>query len=645
MPCDAQRQVTRQNLRDAVRAHHVSEVLRQARALLESGKASDLMLCATAFKSISGQLVREGYKRLNSYIVRSVTIEPVLPFLAVEAVLAGYVLHAELGGFGSYVDDMLNPQSALNCARADLVIVLLDLEDIAGNLTDLCADGRGERVEADLDASVERIAQMLRTWRQGNSGRLVLTGLVVPGSSSLGLVGDAIAEYSLINAVRDLNRRLAAICRSLTDCVFFDLDQVAAQFGRQRWADPRMFLSSRVPFSPDAFGVFAQALVRTFSTLFRAPRKVLCTDLDNVLWGGILGEEGPYGIATGSTYPGNCYREYQRYLKQLATRGILLAITSKNNIADVEEAFQLRSADLAIHLDDFVARKIGWMEKVLAVRELAQELDLGLDSFVFVDDNPIECEAMRRQIPEVATILAPAHEPWKLKELLAAQPFFDTLAVTTDDLNRARDYKAQAQREALRTDTTTREEFLESLGIVCTFMSAMEAPLARSVQLLAKTNQFNLTTRRHSAVDVDRFARRPEGLAVAVRVRDRFGDLGVVGLALAEQEQDCYLIDSLLLSCRAIGRGIETALLAYVGARAAAMGCRWILGEYIKTNKNSPCEDFYPAHGFQLEPRSNGLGSVFYRLDLTQRQPVYPPWLTVEENHAHELAAGSTIAS
>src|SRR5215472_9175509 len=194
MQNDAQRQVIRQNLRDAVRARHMADVLCHARALLESGKASDVMLCATAFKAISQELVNEGYKQLNCYIVRSVTIEPVLPFLVVEAVLAGYVLDVELGGFGSYVDDMLNPQSSLNCSRADPVIVFLDLEDIAGNLGDLCADGRGERVEAYLNASAERMAQMLCTWRQGNSGRLVLTGFVVPGNSSLGLVGDANAE-------------------------------------------------------------------------------------------------------------------------------------------------------------------------------------------------------------------------------------------------------------------------------------------------------------------------------------------------------------------------------------------------------------------------------------------------------------------
>ena len=178
------------------------------------------------------------------------------------------------------------------------------------------------------------------------------------------------------------------------------------------------------PFLQSAFGIYSRGLVRSFSALFRAPRKVLCTDLDNTLWGGVLGEDGPEGIATGSAFPGNCYLEYQKYLKQLSSRGILLAIVSKNNEADVREAFQIRSADLALSLDNFVATKISWNEKSDSIRELAQELSLGLDSFVFVDDNPVECEAIRQQLPEIAVIEAPVQEPWKLVELLSVAAIF-----------------------------------------------------------------------------------------------------------------------------------------------------------------------------------------------------------------------------
>jgi FkbH-like protein len=354
--------------------------------------------------------------------------------------------------------------------------------------------------------------------------------------------------------------------------VFLDVDRLAARHGRARWRDARMYLASRLPLAAEAFRPYARGVVRSFATLFRAARKVLCTDLDNTLWGGVLGEDGVQGIQTGSAFPGNCYVEYQRYLKQLSARGVLLAIASKNNEADVEEAFRVRAADLAVGLGDFVARRINWKEKAQSIREMAAELSLGLDAFVFVDDNPVECAAMRQQLPEVAVLEAPVYEPWRLVEMLAAQPYFDAAVVTADDVNRVGEYKAQAQRAELAGAASSRDEFLASLGIVCTFESALTAPLARAVQLLAKTNQFNLTTRRRSAAEVEEFAAAEGGQAFVVRVRDRFGDAGVVGLALARNRGDACWIDSLLLSCRVIGRGIETAMLAQIGEVAARNG-------------------------------------------------------------------------
>jgi FkbH-like protein len=646
MQSEVDRQEVRRTLTAAVSSRHARDVLRHVRELVQSGKPADTMFCASALGKMGEALVEQAVcRRLKTFVVRSVTVEPILPFLAVEAALAGYVLDVEMGGYGAYMDEMLNPQSELGRSQAELVLVLLDLEEISGRLPDLCADGLGVGVEAEIEESVARVGQMLRSYRERNAGRLVVQGCVVPESTSLGPVGDANLRHSLVHAVKELNRQMLELCTAISDCVFFDVDEVAARYGRAHWRDTRLFLASRLPVSAGAFGTYAQGLVRTMSVLFRAPRKLLCTDLDNTLWGGVLGEDGAHGIVTGSAFPGNCYLEYQRYLKQLAARGILLALVSKNNETDVEEAFQVRAADLAVSLDTFVAKKIGWNEKADSLRALANDLSLGLDSFVFVDDNPTECEAIRQYLPEVAVIQVPVDKPWELVGMLANEWFFDSVAITKDDVNRSKEYEAQAQRDALRNASMSRDEFLQSLGIVCTFVSAVHAPSARSVQLLAKTNQFNLTTRRHSSMEVERFAASAGGQAVAVRVRDRFGDAGVVGLALASQQGDRCVIDSLLLSCRVIGRGIETALLACVAKRAAKMGSRWLMGEYIESKKNAPCADFYPQHGFEREIEFSDSASIFYRLDLTERMPTSPAWLTIEGDPSYELAAGATVAS
>src|SRR5882757_2967297 len=628
MQNDSQRQDIRHQIKDATARQDASAVVKYSGDLLAlSGKPADVMFCASAFTSVADALNDQlGAKRLKTYVVRSVTVEPILPFLTTEAVFSNYVLDLRVGGYGSYADELLNPHSALAKFEPDLVFIILDLEDIAGRLPDVCADGLGTNVETELEESLARIEQLLRSFRVGNSARLVLQGCVVPDLTSLGDVGDSNLPLSLVSAVLRLNQKLAALCRTIPDCVFFDVDRLAARYGRAQWRDSRMFLASRLSVSADCFGPYSRGLIRSASSLFRAPRKVLCTDLDNTLWGGILGEDGAEGIVTGSTFPGNCYLEYQKYLKHLSSRGILLAIVSKNNEADVREAFQTRSADLALGLENFVALKINWNDKAQSLRELAQELSLGLDSFVFVDDNPVECEAIRQQLPGVAVVSAPIQEPWKLVELLSSQPFFDASVVTDDDVKRLNEYKAQAQRAELASSAGNRDEFLASLGIVCTFLSALDAPLARSVQLLAKTNQFNLTTRRRSAAEVEEFASHPGGQAVAVRVRDRFGDAGVVGLALARNEGDSCLIDSLLLSCRVIGRGIETALLAHLAGNAIKTGAKRLIGEFIATKKNAPCADFYLDHGFVKDTSSRDAqtDSVFYQLDLTTSAPTSP---------------------
>ena len=649
MEHESERQSLRQSIKTSIEQKSAVSAIRDARRLVYiSSKAVDVMFCASAFGRVSDAIhAQVGARKLKAFVVRSVTVEPIAPFISVEGVLSNYLLEIRMGGFGSYADELLNPNSALAEFKPDVVMIVLDLEEIAGRLPELCGDGIGAGVGAEIEECVSRIDRLLKGFRGLNDARIVLQGLVMPDRSSLGDVADANVGNSLTYAVSRLNDGLAAVCRSIPDCVFFNVDQIAARFGRARFRDARMFLASRLAVSQEAFRVYARGLVRSMSALFRAPRKVLCTDLDNTLWGGVLGEDGAGGIITGSSFPGNCYLSYQTYLKELSSRGILLAIVSKNNEEDVQEAFRVRAGDLAIDLNSFVARKINWDDKSQSLRSLAEELSVGLDSFVLVDDNPVECEAVRQQLPEVAVIEVPVEEPWNLVEVLGEQDFFDAPVVTIEDANRGKDYKAQAQRAQVAASARSRDEFLGSLGIVCTFQTAMEAPLARAVQLLAKTNQFNLTTRRRSAGDVERFASADGGQAVVVRVRDRFGDVGAVGMALAQNRGEACYIDSLLLSCRVIGRGIETALLAHVAEQAQQNGATRLVGEFIATKKNAPCARFYLDHGFvkRSSTSADDADSVYYELDLAESKLSTPNWITLEGETSHEYAAGTVFST
>src|SRR6202453_3701747 len=266
MQNDIERQDLRRRIKEAASAQDARTAVNLARRLLAvSSKPADIMFCASTFTGIADTLTSQlGAKRLKTYIVRSVTIEPILPFLTTEAVLSNYTLDLTVGGYGSYVDELLNPQSALAKFKPDLVFILLDLEDIAGRLPALCADGIGDAVETEIGESVARVEQLLRSFRSGSSARIVFQGCVVPDQTSLGDVGEANLPHSLTNTVYQLNQRLAALCRTVSDCVFFDGDHLAARHGRANWRDARMFLASRLPVSSASFGIYAGGLVRSF---------------------------------------------------------------------------------------------------------------------------------------------------------------------------------------------------------------------------------------------------------------------------------------------------------------------------------------------------------------------------------------------
>jgi FkbH-like protein len=632
------RQSLRQRIERICSGQQLDDIRSSIRDLLGADPGSGDILFAS--KQISRLLpehaANAGLKTVRTFIARSITVEPLVPHLLVHSAAAGFRLEVEIGGYGSFAHELMDASSSLHKFSPDLVLLLLDTEDIAAEFTQPAFLKSSEQLASDEIRVTSRIEGLLRSFRSHSSARLVVQGFALPAQTALGAITDANLPSGEHRMLQVLNNSLSAICRKLSDCVYFDQDQLASAHGRLLWRDERMFRTSRVAVAAQFFSAYAAGLTRSFAALYRPVRKVLCTDLDNTLWGGILGEDGPFGIATGAQFPGNCYSAYQKYLKTLSQAGILLAAVSKNNESDVSEVFQLRRSDFSLLLDDFVALKIGWDDKVSSLKALASELSLGLDSFVFVDDNPVECAAIRQQLPEVAVIEADPAAPWLLVPRLVSACLFDFLKVTDDDRARTADYRAQVERAALETSGTSKEDFLASLGMECTILSALEAPLERSAQLLSKTNQFNLTTRRHSATAIQHLASQPGNQAIAVRVNDRFGDSGVVGVALCVAEDSACIIDTLLLSCRVIGRGVETAILSAIAQNARDNGATRLLGHYIPTKKNAPCADFYPSHGFR-QLRILADGGIEYELDISCALPQAPAWIAMK-NQLHKDA-------
>ena len=510
---------------------------------------------------------------LRVAVLSTFTAEFLAPYLRVEGARRGLALTPWFAPWGQLEEQALDPASALYAERPEAVVVLARIED-----------------QPDFPA---RAGALLAALRRHSVARLLLANFAPPARLAAGLA-DPSLPLPEASATQQANDALAAACRAVPDAFIFDFARLVVEHGVAAWVDARLFHLARLPFGVNAQIALGRRLARTLRAAFFPPAKVLVLDLDHTLWGGVLGEDGLGGIALGDAYPGNVFQAFQRYLATLQTRGVLLAIASKNNAADVDELFA-RHQDLVLRREDFVAARINWEPKSDNLRAIAAELNLGLDSFVFLDDSPFEREEVRRALPMVQVLDFPP-SPLGLIAAVEDSGCFDRLALGAEDRARTDLYRAQSVRRAAEEMAGSREEFLASLGLVATIGTVDAETLPRVAQLLAKTNQFNLTARRHGAAEVQALL-AAGAVALWLRLADRLGDHGLVGVALAVPGEP-WRVDSFLLSCRVIGRGVETALLARLCEVVAARGGQELVGEYVPTAKNGIVADFYPRHGF-----------------------------------------------
>ena len=393
--------------------------------------------------------------------------------------------------------------------------------------------------------------------------------------------------------------------------------------------DATLDFMARQPLSAKGQVALALFIARCLRPLIVPRRKAIALDLDNTLWGGVVGEDGVGGLKLGHEFPGNVHLRIQRELLELRNMGVLLVLLSKNNEADVRQAFSL--PEMLLKWDDFAIRKVNWNHKYANLREAARELGLGLDSFALIDDSDYEREQMRQSLPEVL-ILNDTPDPLRTLQSLWETDAFDSLSVTDEDRGRHRDYTVRAAR-----DSATHQEdlgtFLKSLRMEATIEEIGPSNIERIVAMIGKTNQFNLTTKRHSHPEVREMLNSPGSIAVALRLRDKFGDQGIVGLVLAIPAADgsTLRIDSFLVSCRALGRGVEDALWAAVMNRAHSQGIRTVEAEYCATAKNGLVANLYDRLGLRLIEQNSS--STRYRLNPVEPR-AFPSWiaLTIERD-------------
>ncbi|NDP62514.1 HAD-IIIC family phosphatase [Polaromonas sp.] len=563
-----------------------------------------------------------GFTPLRVAILASHTVDHLLPAIRVAGLQRRLALSTWLAPYGMYRQALLGDNAELAAFAPQVVMLALDARDAPLQLPLHASES--EVAEA-VEARVDELRLLWRQARERHAAQVVQQTLVPADPPVFGSF-EGLVPAAPQAVIERLNTGIRAAARR-DGVLLLDLAWQAAQGGHgQGIADPVRWHQAKQLVSPTFAPLYGDLLARIAAGVAGLSRKCLVLDLDNTLWGGVIGDDGLDGIRLGQGNPtGEAYLAFQRYAGLLAQRGIILAVCSKNDAAVAEAGFA--HPEMALRRADIAAFVANWDDKAGNLRRIAAMLDIGLDSLVFVDDNPAERDIVRRELPEVAVPELP-EDVSGYPACLAAAGYFEAVSFTTDDATRGRSYALNAERKAALGDSTDIAGYLRGLDMTLAAAPVGKAELPRVTQLINKTNQFNLTTRRYTEAEVALLADDPDAVALALRLSDKFGDNGLISVLLARPDAglppDELLIDTWLMSCRVLGRQVEEAVLGVLAAAAVRRGKKALVGQYRATPRNGMVAGHYQRLGFMARPAPQGAepGSTFWQYALTSNPPL-----------------------
>jgi FkbH-like protein len=423
-----------------------------------------------------------------------------------------------------------------------------------------------------------------------------------------------ILNTDIADSVSEYNRKIYLLAQNNVNIKVVDILNFYNRFSPQELIDWKYFYVSQMPVNPKLAANFSQWFLHQTEIIEMKRKKCIIVDLDNTLWAGILGEDGANGIKMAGDYPGNTFHLFQEYLLELKRIGIIIAICSKNNEADTLDIIE-KHPDMLLRKQDIAAYRINWNNKADNIKEIADELNIGLDSIVFIDDNPSERELIKQMLPDVSVPdfpIHPYHYPEFIKNL--TDDYFCTYKLTEEDLSKTRQYQENAERMQYEKQFADIDTYLRSLNIELTVEQLNEFNSGRLAQLTQKTSQFNLTTHRYTEADLQLLSDQGS-LIFGLRVKDRFGDNGLTGLIIVKTNERIAAIDTFLLSCRILGRRIENEFIQYILNRLKSSNFRQIDASYVKTDKNRQVENFYESIGFVLKESLSNRKEYMLSLD------------------------------
>jgi FkbH-like protein len=496
--------------------------------------------------------------------------------------------------FNRYFEDTVLDPSALASFAPDIVYL---------HLSSVSLPPFGATTEGEFETAIaERLEHFKRVWAAiwaATPCQIIMNTFEVPALRPLGHL-DASHFSGLTHFINRLNLELAKAARSNSRLLLHDAASALATSGVASWHAPDRWHSYKIPTSAEADIVLGYSLASLIGAALGRSRKVLVLDLDNTMWGGVIGDDGPDKIVIGrETARGEAYTAFQKYVKRLQERGVVLAVCSKNDDAMARSGFS--HPDSVLRLEDFAAFRANWEPKHENIKSMAAQLNLGLDSFVFIDDNPAERHLVAGQLPMVAVPDVGA-DVSVYPAIIDAARYFEAVAISAEDAQRTKLYAQNAEREAMAGSFKDYGAYLDSLQMIGEIDAFTPVYMDRITQLTNKTNQFNLTTRRYTKAEMDAVAADSKFITLYGRLTDIFGDNGLISIIIGRQEERTLYVDLWLMSCRVLKRGMEYAMLDALVSRAQEAGCDTIVGEYIATPRNSMVAEHYATMGFTPVP-------------------------------------------
>lgn len=532
-----------------------------------------------AAKIAADPAVRATLQPVRLAVLGSSTTTQLPPLLALHGLAAGLALEIHEAPFGAYQREILDPGSGLYAFKPQAVLLFVNYRDAE---------------PGPAEAEAERWAGLWKVLRDRAGCAVLMNSFDAPAERPGGNL-EAADAGSRLGRLRRLNALLAERARGGA-ALLVDCDHLSAAVGKERWHDARFWHQAKQAIALSALPRYAAEAAAVLAAAFGRARKCLVLDLDNTLWGGVVGDDGAAGLELGETPRGEAFVEFQRYLKALAARGVLLAVCSKNDEANAREPFRSRP-EMVLRLEDFAAFVANWEDKATGLRTIAKTLNLGLDALAFADDNPAECALVSRFCPETAVVSLP-DDPADFCRVLDARRLFEPASVSAEDRGRAAHFQAESARTALKESAPDLASFLRGLEMRAEAGPFREADVARLAQLINKTNQFNLTTRRRTEAEVRAAMAEPGAWTLAVRLADRLGDYGLISALIARRRGDELELDTWLMSCRVMGRDVEKLAFNRLVEAARASGAKALAGRYEPTAKNGLVKDLLAGFGF-----------------------------------------------